>query len=88
MDLVKSVSHDRKPAGTKIDPDLLTKLELTDLGGKIANIATESLSKREAKILARILAGWGMEKHSAILTYICVFYGDFCTSVERKADGR
>lgn len=87
-DLVKSSTLDSMPSGAKTDPDLFTSLELTDLGRKIANIAIESLSKRESKILSKIMAEWGMEKHSAILTYICVFYWDFCTSVERKADNK
>ncbi len=87
-ELVKSRTYGKKPSGARIDPDLRIKLELTDLGRKIASIATNSLSKRDSKILAKILSGWGMEKHSDLLTYICVFYEDFCTSVERKADSK
>lgn len=85
-DLIKIRAFGKKPAKNKTDPDMRMKLELTELGKKIANLAISSLSKRDSKIFSKILSGWGNEKHSELLTYICVFFTDFCKSIERKTD--
>lgn len=85
-ELVKARSYGRRTAGSRVDPDVRRKLDLTDTGSKLANIAIGSLSQKEKKTITTIISGWGAEKHTEILTYICVFFHDFCTSVERKAD--
>ncbi len=84
-ELVKSRAYG-KVKSSKVDPDTRKKLELTAAGISIADLAINSLSKREVKTISSILSKWGTEKHSEILTYICVFYEDFCTSVERKLE--
>lgn len=86
QELVKTRSYEKKNSSVRSDADLKIKLELTDLGRKIANLALKSLSKRDSRAFAKILSGWGTEKPSQLLTYICIFYEEFCTSVERKKE--
>ena len=85
-DLVKSRLYGKADSRGKADPDIRRKLELTATGTSIADIAINSLSQKEVKIISSIISKWGTDKHSEILTYICVFYEDFCTSVERRLE--
>lgn len=84
-DLIRARSYGKK-SKKRADPDVGKKVELTPAGVEIANSAIESLSQRELKTLSRILSKWGNEKHSEILTYVCMFFNDFCTAVERSGD--
>lgn len=85
-EFVKSSSYTKNTSNMKADTEVHTRLSLTDLGKKIADIAIDSLSERDVRALKKILSRWGMEKHTVLLTYVCLFYEDFCTSVERKTE--
>ncbi len=85
-DLLKSRTYGKSGANIRVDPDVKKKVELTGAGTTIADIAINSLSQKDVKTISAILSKWGNEKHSEILTYICVFYEDFCTHVERKLE--
>lgn len=85
-DLVTMRVYGRKPANSRVDSDTRKKLDLTTLGSKISNLAINSLSQKDMKTISSIISKWGMDRHPEILTYICVFYEDFCTNVERVKD--
>lgn len=78
--------YGRAPKRKVSDPDVRHRLELTDEGRRVAEAAMSSLNDSELKKLSRVLLRWGREKHGDLLTYVCIFYGDFCRAVERHED--
>lgn len=84
-DLIKTRASRRKLSASA-DPDLKRNVVLTAEAGNIAERAIGSLPKRELKIVGNIIARWGTEKYGNLLTYVCLFYDDFCTKVERRED--
>ncbi len=85
-ELARKRSYGKKAANPRLDPDLRKRVELTVEGAKLAERAIASLSARETKKISQILSKWGREKHSEILMYLCMFYGDFCSEISTGTD--
>lgn len=86
--LIRARTYGKKPSGKRIDPDLRKKVEITADGVKIADHAISSLSAAETRRISQILSKWGRERHSEILMYLCIFYGDFCSEIEAAGEKR
>lgn len=84
-DLVRTRVYGKKPS-TGTDPDARTRVVLTPEGAEIAERAILSLPQRDQKIATSIVVRWGVESNGELLTYVCLFYGDFCRTVERGED--
>lgn len=84
-DLVR-VRASRKKLLSSADPDMKQNLSLTAEASSIAEKAIASLPQKELKALISIISRWGNEKYGVLLTYVCLFYGDFCENVEREED--
>ena len=82
-ELIRARSYGKKPSSARMDPDVRRKVELTSEGVKIADRAIGGLSSRDTKKISQILSKWGREKHSDILMYLCLFYKEFCSEIER-----
>lgn len=87
VQFIKSRTYGRAPKKSLGDVDVRKKVELTQEGRKIAEIAISSLGESDLRKLTRVIVKWGHEPHGELLTYICIFYKDFCTSVQRRDDG-
>ena len=85
-ELAKKRAYGKKAANSKLDPDVRRKVELTPEGAKIAERAISSLSAKETRKISQILSKWGREKHSEILMYLCMFYGDFCSEINAGSE--
>lgn len=81
-ELLRLKSYNRKNQNAKLDPDMRKKVQLTTEGEDIANRIIVNLTTRETRMIAQILSKWGRESHSEILTYLCLFYGDFCSGID------
>lgn len=81
-ELIRGRSYGKKREGTKLDPDVRKKVELTAEGVKIADRAITSLNSRDTRKISQILSKWGRERHSEILMYLCLFFGDFCSDID------
>ena len=81
-ELIRGRSYGKKSSGTKLDPDLRKKVELTPEGVKIADRVIGNLSSGDTRRISQILSKWGREGHSEILIYLCLFHGDFCSGID------
>ncbi|MEM3675757.1 MAG: hypothetical protein QXV22_01725 [Thermoplasmataceae archaeon] len=66
------------------DSDYFRKLQLTEDGMRIAANVTRLLPARYVRIIEELTERWIDQTHGQILTYICLFYPDFCTSIAKR----
>lgn len=76
----------RKKFAPNADPDLKLNVVLTPEASAIAERAIASLPQKDLKTIVSIISRWGTENYVNLLTYVCLFFGDFCTMVERGED--
>lgn len=84
--LLRVRTYGKAPRRELPDPDVRKRVELTAEGRRIADTALSSLPDGDLRRIARILSKWGRESHPEILTYVCMFYGNFCSAMDRRED--
>ncbi len=87
-ELIRGRTYGKKSPGTRADPDLRRRIELTPEGVSIADRIITDITPDESKRIAQILSKWGREKHSEILMYLCLFFSDFCSEIEVREPPR
>ncbi|HLH85841.1 MAG TPA: hypothetical protein VKU79_03125 [Thermoplasmataceae archaeon] len=66
------------------DPDYFKKVALSEEGLRVAENLSKLISRKYVRIIDELVDRWIDQPHGQILTYICLFYPEFCTSIAKK----